>query len=183
MEQYKELIDVVEIARAGVQIRGSPLDNRVRERVCARRRVEWPNPTLAQILVHTTLLIENTHRRFEAVHDIASLGIVETLKIHTPKPINHADMSGFRYEDLVLDESPQRQQAVDAAGLVEIVPDAIDSDHQQISTSKRACFTASYRDRHRDDDIRIRSIWGSRFAADRPKPYSDRNITKPAGNE
>jgi hypothetical protein len=155
----------------------------VRERVCARRRLEWPNPTLAQILVHTTLLIETTHRRFEAVHDIASLGVVETLVIHTPELINNADMSGFRDEDLVLNETPQCQEAVDAAGLVEVTPDAIDSDHQQISTSKRACFTASYRERHRADDIRMRSIWGSRFAADKPKPYSDRNTTTPAGNE
>src|SRR5436309_15711381 len=98
-----------------------------------------------------------------------ALCVRETLVIDTVQSVDGAEVTGLRQEHAVVDEPPQRQERVDAAGFLVIASNPRQPHHHRISTSKRMCLPGSYRRRDCDEFSRIRSIWGSRRVAHNAK--------------
>src|SRR5581483_11618077 len=105
------------------------------------------------------------------------------LVVDTLQAEDNADVSSLRQERVVVDKSPQREQAIHAAGVLVVAEDSADSQHERTSTSNRVCLIASYRDRNRAEERRIRSICGSCRVAHNAKTYNAANINSPARNE
>lgn len=59
-----------------------------------------------------------------------------------------------------VDKAPERDEAVDAAGVFVIAKNALDAQHDTTSTSNGSCFPGSYRRRVFDEAIRIRNMFG-----------------------
>jgi hypothetical protein len=117
------------------------------------------------------------------MHDVPTLGVIQTLVVDARQPIDDADMPGLRDERLVVHEPPQRDKAVEASGLLIVAEDASNLQHGPTVISTGACLSGSYRERNRDDDSRIRSICGSRFVVHSANTYRLMNINRPARNE
>ena len=86
-----------------------------------RRRRDRSGRPLDEVLVDAERLVELSERLFEAVGDRLALGVVEALVVDALQPIDEPERAGLRQERRVVDESPEREQAVDAAG-VRVVP-------------------------------------------------------------
>ena len=94
---------------------------------------------------------------------VAALGVVQALEVDAGQAIDDAQVSRLCEERVVVHESPQRDQAIEAAGVLVVPEDATDPQHDRTVTCTGSCFAGSYRVRKREDDSRMRSICGSRF--------------------
>ena len=103
-------------------------------------------------------LVEEPERGLEAMNDVATLRLISAFVVEGAKAVYHADVPGLRQERVVVDEAPQREEAVDAARFVVITEDARYLQHARTSISNGVCLTASYRVRNLDDESRMRSI-------------------------
>src|SRR5262249_4547566 len=112
VEQDQMQIELEEFPALAVQVVGSPLDRFARDWVVAgrgRNRFDLP---LRQVLVDAAVFVEQTKRRFESVHDVTTLLQVEALEIHAGQAVDESHVPGLRQEGAVVDEAPERQQAV-----------------------------------------------------------------------
>ncbi len=91
-----------------------------------------------------------------------ALRLIEAFVIESSQPVHDPKMTGLREERVFIDESPEREKAVDASGVAVVPEDPRHLQHGRISATKGVCLSASYRARKRDDDSRMRSICGSR---------------------
>src|SRR5438477_1927397 len=171
VDQHQVQINLVEISAPRIEVRRSLLDRLVGDRLIARRRGDRSHPPLAQILIDTTVLVEHAERRFEPVDDLPTAVNIEAFVVDALQQEDDADMPGLRQKRVLVHKTPECEQAVDAAGLVVIAEDALDGQHGRTSTSKRACLAASYRNRTRDAERRIRSICGSCRVAHHAQMY------------
>src|SRR5262245_59457353 len=117
------------------------------------------------------------------MHERLPLWMRQAFEVHASEAIDDADMTRFRQERRVVDEPPQRQQALHAPRVPIVAEDAANAHHVVTSTSTRLCFPGSYRLRAFDEASRIRSISGSRAVAHRANPYNPPAMSRPARNE
>src|SRR5262249_51172018 len=99
------------------------------------------------------------------------------------QPIDQPHMAGFRQERRIVHETPERNEAVDAASVLVVAKDPLHAQHNTTSTSNGSCLPGSYRRRVFDDASRMRSMSGSRRVAHNANPYRPTNISSPARNE
>ena len=88
--------------------------------------------TFEEVLVHPAALTEQPQRGFEAVHDVAPLRVVEAFVVLALEAIDDADVAGLGHEGRVVDERPQREQRIDAAGLVVLPPNRAVRQHSRL---------------------------------------------------
>ena len=81
---------------------------------------------------------------FEALRDHLAFGVVEAFVVDALQTVDQAERAGLRQEHRVVDESPECQQAMDAAGVRIVAQDAADAHHDARSTRARGpAFVAS----------------------------------------
>ena len=134
--------EVVELVASAIQVGRSALDRLVRDRRLTSGGDEGP-----------TVRFRRYDRRGSARPGVAArprtgarapgAGMGQALVVHAPNPVHHADMTGLREECRVVHESPQREEAVHAAGIAVVAKDAADAHHDATSTSTRSCLPGS----------------------------------------
>src|SRR6266545_4693463 len=136
-------VDLVQLAATRVQVFGAALDGFVDEALGARRRFDEADAPLTEVLIDATRVIEESKGRLESMDDVAALNLIETLIVAARDAIDEPDMSRLRQKRVLVDEAPDRQQAIDAAGVLIVAEDARHTHHARTSTLNRACFAAS----------------------------------------
>ena len=99
------------------------------------------------------------------------LGVRQAFVVDASQAVDDADVAGLRQERRVVDEAPEREQAVDAAGVSVVAKDAADAHHDTTSTSNAIVLARVVSRRAFDEASRIRSISGSRRVAHSANPY------------
>jgi hypothetical protein len=92
----------------------------------ARRSLDRLDATLAQVLVHATGLVEKSDGRFEAVDDVAALRLRKALVVDAGQSVHEAHVPGLGQKRVIVDEAPQRQEAVYATGVPIVPHDALE---------------------------------------------------------
>src|SRR4029078_4662740 len=123
------------------------------------------------VFVDARMLIEHPEGCLQAVNDRGALRVRQSFVVDSPELIDNADVARFRQESRIVDKSPERDEAVDAAGVRIIAKNAFDAQHDTTSTSNGSCFPGPYRRRVLEEAIRIRSMSGSRRVAHSANPY------------
>ena len=98
---------------------------------------------LEQVLIDAAVLVEKTKAGLEPVGQRLTLRMRQPFVVDASNAVDHADVAGLRQERGVVDESPERQQAVDAAGVLVVAEDAAKPHHGTTSMSTRSCFPGS----------------------------------------
>ena len=120
VEQHQVERQVVEIVR-GVRS-GTPLAAgwlRAQSADAQGAATNGRDRALDQVLVDAAVLVQQTERRLEPVRERLALRMREPFVVDAAHAVDDADVTGFRQERRVVDEAPQGQQAVDAAGLAD----------------------------------------------------------------
>ena len=136
-------VKFVEVRAPFVEVRDAPADGFFSDRVRARARRKRLDPSLQEVLIHPVPFIELTEGRLEAVHDVASMSMVAALVVDATDPIQHADLPGLGDEHAVIHESPNRQHAIQRAGLRVVAEDPSHLHHHCTSMTNGACFAGS----------------------------------------
>ena len=63
------------------------------------------------------VLIEQSERCLQAVNDGGALGMRQAFVVDASQPVGDAEVARFCQERRVIDEAPERNEAVDAAGV------------------------------------------------------------------
>jgi hypothetical protein len=168
---------------SAVQVRDALLDSVVRDGLracgCADRR----NGAFDDVLIDVPMLVKQSERCLQAVNDGGALGVRQAFVVDAPQPIGYANVAGLRQERRVIDEAPERNEAVHATGVFVVPKDTFHAQHDTTSTSNGWCLPGSYLRRVFDDERRIRSMSGSRRVAHNANPYRPKNMSRPARNE
>ena len=143
VEQDQVEREVVEVVAATVQVGRSALDRLVRDRLLARRGDERSDRALQEVLIDAAVLVQQSQRGLEAVRQRLALRMGQALVVHAPNAVHHAHMAGFREERRVVDEAPEREEAVHASRVAVVAEDASDAHHDATSTSTRSCLPGS----------------------------------------
>ena len=143
VEQDQVERQVVEVVAAAVQVGRAALNRLVRDRRLARGGDERADRALQEVLIDAAVLVEQSQRRLEPVRERLALRMRQALVVDAPNPVHDADMAGLREERRVVDESPERQEAVHAARIAVVAEDAADAHHDATSTSTRSCLPGS----------------------------------------
>ena len=70
------------------------------------------------------MFIEQSQGGFEAMRDSGALSVRQAFVVDAPQPIGYANVAGLRQERRVIDEAPERNEAVHAAGVFVVSKDA-----------------------------------------------------------
>jgi len=84
----------------------------------ARRWVDRIDAALAQVLGDAARVVQQAERGLELVDAVAPLRLGKTLVIDASEALHDARVAGLRQERGVVDEPPEGQQTVDAAGVL-----------------------------------------------------------------
>ena len=106
VDEHQVELEFEEVVAASVQVRRAPLDGLVDDRLTARRRHDRRHPTLRQVVIEATGLVQTAQRRLVAMDDVTALRVVETLEIDARQAIDDPQVAGFREERVVVHESP-----------------------------------------------------------------------------
>ena len=175
--------EIVEIVATVIQVRRAALNRLIRDRLVAGSGDERRDGPLQEVLIDAAMLVEKTKAGLEPVGQRLTLRMRQSFVVDASNAVDNADVAGFRQKRRLVDESPECQQAVDAAGVLVVAENAAKPHHGTTSMSTRSCFPGSYRLRAFDEASRMRSISGSRAVAHRANPYSPPDISSPARNE
>ena len=169
VDQHQMQFELEEVVAASVQVRRTTVHGFVDEWLTAGRRRDRRHAPLRQVLIDAAGLVQTAKGRLVAMDHVAALGVIQALEVDAGQAIDDAKVAGFREERVVVHESPQRDQAVEAAGVLVVPEDATDPQHGRTVICTGSCLAGSYRGRKREDDSRMRSICGSRFVDQRAK--------------
>jgi hypothetical protein len=126
VDEHEIQREFVEFLAPAIQILNAMLYGVLGNRMTARRSLEWLDATLAQVLVHATGLVEKSDGCFETVDDVAALRLREAFVVDASQSVHEAYMTGFGQKRVIVDETPQRQEAIYAAGVPVVPDDALD---------------------------------------------------------
>ena len=70
------------------------------------------------------MLVKQSERCLQAVNDGGALGVSQAFVVDASQPVGNANVARLRHERRVIDEAPERNQAVDAAGVFVVPKDA-----------------------------------------------------------
>ena len=70
------------------------------------------------------MLVKQSERCLQAVNDGGALGVRQAFVVDASQPIGDANVAGLRQERRVIDEAPERNEAVHAAGVFVVSKDA-----------------------------------------------------------
>ena len=126
VDQNEVQLELEQVVAPPVQVRRAALHGFVDDRLAAGRRRDRRHAALRQVLVDATGLVQTAKRRLEAMDDVAALRVVQALEVDAGEAIHDAEVAGLREERVVVDESPEREQAVEAAGVLVVPEDAAD---------------------------------------------------------
>ena len=73
--------------------------------------------TLQQVLVDAAMFVEKSKAGLEAMHQQLQFLGRQAFEVDAGHAVHHADVTGLRQERRVVDEAPERQQRIDAAGV------------------------------------------------------------------
>ena len=93
----------------------------------------------AEVLVEPTVLVQRPNGRFEAMDHVTPCIGIEALVVDAGDPKGDPDVTGLGQKGAIVDESPDGEQPVDAAGSLVVPQDAPERHHGRTSTSKRVC--------------------------------------------
>ena len=183
VQEHQVELDVVQLVAAGIQIGRTPLDGLVRHRLLAGRGHDRIDRALDEVLIDAAAFVEEAKSGFDPMHQGLPLLVGEAFVVDALHPVHQTDVAGLGQKRTVIDEAPQREQFVQAAGICVVAQDAGEAHHDDTSMSIDQCFPGSYRRRALEEARRIRRSSGSRCVAHRAPPYRPPNINRPARNE
>ena len=112
------LRDFVEAVSPGIYMFDMAPDCVINDRLAARRCGNWLDSALAQVLIHAAGLIEQPQRRLKTMDHVAALTLVEAFVIDATNAVDESQVAGLCDERLVVNEAPDGDEAVDAAGVL-----------------------------------------------------------------
>src|SRR5205809_6728256 len=117
-------VQLVQVVAAAVQVGGPTLNRLLGDAVSAGGRLNRINSTFAEVLVDAARLVEEPKGGLESMDDVPALRLVEAFVIQAADAVHEAHVPRLRQERVVIDEAPERQQTVYAAGFFVITEDA-----------------------------------------------------------
>src|SRR5688572_25704199 len=142
-QEHHVLRELIQLRAPGVEIGGAPIQGLLRNRLGAERRDERIDCPLDEVLINAAPLVQLSKGGLHSVRESPALRLRQTVYINTAEAVHDTDVTGLREERVPIDESPQRDQRVDAARLAVVTEDARDPYHRTISTSNRSCLPGS----------------------------------------
>jgi hypothetical protein len=129
-----------------------------------RRRRDRRRRPLKEVLIDAERLVQLPQRLLESVRDGLAFRMVEALDVRTRQVKDETERARLGEERGVIDEPPQREQGVEAAGLVIVTQEATDAHYGYPHTGRcdASGLLASYRVRARPARSRMDRSCGSR---------------------
>src|SRR4051812_30521713 len=143
IHQHQIQGDFVEFSPSAIEVANAALDRLVGDRLATRCGFDRVDAPLAEVLVNAAGFVQQSNGRFKAMNHVPALRLVEALVVDAGEAVDHADMSGLREKCVLVDETPDREQAVHAPSMLVVAKDALHAQHPRTSMSIRECFKAS----------------------------------------
>ena len=135
--------ELIQLWATVVEIGGAPIQGLLRNRLGAERRDERIDCPLDEVLIHAAPLVQLSKGGLHPVRKSPALRLCQTVYVDAAKAVDDTDMTGLREERCLINETPQRDQRVDAARLAVVTQDPREPHHGAISTSNRSCLPGS----------------------------------------
>jgi hypothetical protein len=143
VDQNEVELEFEKVVAAPVQVRRTSLHGFPDDWLAAVRRHDRRHSMFRQVLIDATGLVQTSKRRLVAMDHVAALRVVQTLEVDSSQAIHDAMVAGFREERVVVHESPQRDQAVETAGVLVVPEDAMDPQHGCTVICTGSCLAGS----------------------------------------
>ncbi len=128
---------------SGVQVGRTTLDGLIRHRHMTRRWHDRFHRTLDHVLIEPAPFVEHPQPRFDLVHESVALLVGQPFVVDAADRVHQTHVTGLRQEHVVVDEAPERDQLIQAAGVVVVAKDAGEFQHADTSTFTRRCLPGS----------------------------------------
>ena len=124
VKEDDEQPDLEQFGSSAVQVRDALLDSLVRDGLRACGCADRWNRAFDDVLIDVPMLVKQSERCLQAVNDGGALGVRQAFVVDASQPVGDANVARLRQERRVIDEAPERNQAVDAAGVFVVPKDA-----------------------------------------------------------